>query len=163
VRAGEITFDTTLADLMPGTSYSLRAQIRDQDRVVGELTSREFQIGDLKDGRIAFTEKWRAEKLWDLHTPQNIYAADVSLVQQGGKLLDAAWPARFGYREFGIQGRDFTLNGTRIFLSAVPLDSAQVGAAWASYAGRGRPWSGSRAWASTSSIPTTMAASQGRT
>jgi hypothetical protein len=32
-----------------------------------------------------------------------------------------------------INGRDFYLNGTRIFLSAVPLDNAQVGAAWANY------------------------------
>ena len=42
-------------------------------------------------------------------------------------------PERFGFREFWIDGRDFYLNGTRIFLSAVPLDNAQVGAAWATY------------------------------
>ena len=35
---------------------------------------------------------------------------------------------RFGFREFWIDGRDFYLNGTRIFLSAVPLDNAQIGA-----------------------------------
>ena len=33
---------------------------------------------------------------------------------------------RFGFREFWIDGRDFYLNGTRIFLSALPLDNAQV-------------------------------------
>jgi len=37
------------------------------------------------------------------------------------------------FREFWIDGRDFYLNGTRIFLSAVPLDNAQVGAALATY------------------------------
>ncbi len=40
---------------------------------------------------------------------------------------------RFGFREFWIDGRDFFLNGTRIFLSAVPLDNAQIGAALANY------------------------------
>src|SRR5262249_359166 len=39
----------------------------------------------------------------------------------------------FGFREFWIEGRDFFLNGTRIFLSAVPLDNAQLGAALANY------------------------------
>ena len=42
---------------------------------------------------------------------------------------------RFGFREFWIDGRDFFLNGTRIFLSAVPLDNAQIGAGLASYEG----------------------------
>src|SRR5205814_4751224 len=52
----------------------------------------------------------------------------------GGRLLDAALPARFGFCEFRTQGRDFFLNGSRIFLSAVPLDNAEVDAATATYA-----------------------------
>ena len=40
---------------------------------------------------------------------------------------------RFGFREFWINGRDFYLNGSRIFLSVVPLDNAQIGAAAATY------------------------------
>src|SRR5205823_14259125 len=52
-----------------------------------------------------------------------------------GTLRDAFPPVRFGFREFWIDGRDFFLNGTRIFLSAVPLDSAQLGARAATYAG----------------------------
>ena len=88
-----------------------------------------------RNGRVAVTEKWKPEKLWDIHTPQNTYEAAVSLVEDGGKALDAAHPVRFGFREFWIDGRDFYLNGTRIFLSAVPLDNAQVSAAAASYEG----------------------------
>ena len=49
--------------------------------------------------------------------------------------MDIATPVRFGFREFWIQGRDFYLNGTRLYLSLVPLDNAQVGAALATYAG----------------------------
>ena len=44
-------------------------------------------------------------------------------------------PVRFGFREFWIEGRDFYLNGSRIHLSAVPLDNAQISADLASYAG----------------------------
>ena len=40
---------------------------------------------------------------------------------------------RFGFRELWIDGRDFYLNGTRLYLSVVPLDNAQVGAALATY------------------------------
>jgi hypothetical protein len=48
-------------------------------------------------------------------------------------VVDTSFKERFGFREFWIAGRDFILNGTRIFLSCVPLDNAQVGAAWATY------------------------------
>ena len=47
--------------------------------------------------------------------------------------MDTTHPVRFGFREFWIEGRDFFLNGSRIFLSSVPLDNAQVGAALANY------------------------------
>ena len=53
-------------------------------------------------------------------------------------MLDTACDERFGFREFWIDGRDFFLNGTRIFLSAVPLDNALVSAAQATYDGRSR-------------------------
>ena len=135
VRREEITFDTALAGLAPGASYALRVEVRDGERAVREFTSPPFRSGDLRDGRFAFTEKWKPEKLWDLHTPQNQYTAQVTLVEAGGRLLDAALPERFGFREFWIQGRDFFLNGSRLFLSVAPIDNAQVGAAWASYAG----------------------------
>ena len=101
----------------------------------GSSSARRSKRGDLQDGRFELTEKWKPEKLWDLHTPQNVYEAAVSLVEGGTGLVDAALPVRFGFREFWIDGRDFYLNGTRIFLSALPLDNAQVSAVTASYEG----------------------------
>jgi len=135
VRKGEITLSTALANLAPGAAYTLRAVITDHGRKVKEFTSRALRAGDLKEGRAAVSEKWKPEKLWDLHTPQNTYEAAVSLVEEGGRVLDAACPLRFGFREFWIEGRDFYLNGSRIFLSALPLDNAQVSAAAANYEG----------------------------
>jgi beta-galactosidase/beta-glucuronidase len=134
VRKGEIAFDVGLLAPDAAAQYALRAELSDGDRSVGVFTSKPFKGDELKEVRIAFTEKWRAEKLWDVHTPQNTYSASISLLDGGGKVVDTALPVRFGFREFWIEGRDFYLNGTRIFLNSVPFDNAHVGAAWCTYA-----------------------------
>ena len=129
VRTWEIAFDTALQGLSADGKYALRARVTDGGRSVGEFTSNAFQAADLKDGRFTFTASWKPEKLWDINTPQNMYQLNLSLVDDGGKVLDAALPSRFGFREFWIDGRDFYLNGTRVFLCGVPLNNAQIGAA----------------------------------
>ena len=135
VRKGEVTCDVALEGLEADGLYGLQAAIVDDGRAVSEFAGKRFRRGDLKGGRIAFAHRWRPGKLWDIHTPRNTHVLCLSLLDAGGKVLDAALPVRFGFREFWIDGRDFYLNGTRIFLSAVPLDNAQVGAAPACYAG----------------------------
>ncbi|MCK4282908.1 MAG: hypothetical protein KAX44_01220, partial [Candidatus Brocadiae bacterium] len=117
VRNWQITFDTALDGVDPRARYALRAQVRDGERTVKEFTSEPFRGADVSDGRIAVTEDWHPEKLWDLHTPENQYDLTLSLLDGDGRLLDEALPERFGFREFWIDGRDFYLNGTRVFLS----------------------------------------------
>ena len=117
VRNSQITFDTALDGVNPRARYALRAQVRDGGRTVKEFTSRPFRGADVSDGRIAVTEDWRPDKLWDLHTPENQYDVTLSLLDGDGRLLDEALSERFGFREFWIDGRDFYLNGSRIFLS----------------------------------------------
>jgi beta-galactosidase len=133
VRRWQITFDTALVALDAKARYVLRARIKDGNRQVEEFTSKPFQESDLINGRIAIPEHWRPEKLWDTHTPRNQYEVSLSLLDAGGKLLDTALPARFGFRELWIDGRDFYLNGTRIYLSAVPIDNAQGSSTMAGY------------------------------
>ena len=135
VRNWEITFEAGLDGLAADAQYAIRAEIADNGRGIETFTSKPFTAGDLNSGRLAFTEKWKPDKLWDISTPQNQYELSLSLLEADGKVLDTSQPSRFGFRELWIEGRDFHLNGTRIFLSAVPLDNAQVGAAWATYAG----------------------------
>ncbi len=135
VRKGQITLGVALEDLTPHKRYTLRATITDHGHKVREFVSKSFEAGDLQGGRFELTEKWKPEKLWDLHTPENVYEAAVSLVEGDDKVSDAALPVRFGFRELWIDGRDFYLNGTRIFLSALPVDNAAVSALTASYAG----------------------------
>jgi beta-galactosidase len=133
VRQWVITCDAAVDGVLPGEPCSLLARITEGGREVKTFKGASFTAGDLKNGRISVAGNWKAGKLWDVHTPQNQYELQLSLVDAAGRLLDA-WPAvRFGFREFWIDGRDFYLNGSRIFLSAVPLDNAQIGAAWATY------------------------------
>jgi hypothetical protein len=133
VRNSEISIEAGLEGLAADGSYVLRARISDNGRDVREFTSEEFRAGDLEAGRIAFTENWLPDKLWDIHTPANMYDLSLSLLDGGDGVLDTGHPVRFGFREFWIEGRDFYLNGSRLFLSAVPLDNAQISAWTASY------------------------------
>ncbi|HZZ57290.1 MAG TPA: hypothetical protein VFE31_05620 [Opitutaceae bacterium] len=134
VRRWEITFDAAVENLAADESCTLRAEVREAGGGSRVFTSPRFGPADVKDGRFAFTQRWKPEKLWDTCTPQNMCELRLSLVDQAGRVLDAALPERFGFREFWIDGRDFYLNGTRIFLCATPFDNAQLGAAWATYA-----------------------------
>jgi hypothetical protein len=134
-RRGELTVSAALASLAADAAHALRVQIQQDGRAAPEFIGKPFRFGDLKNGPSMVTETWMPKKLWDIHTPQNTLTAQVLLVDASGHLLDAYMPVRFGFREFWIDGRDFYLNGTRIHLSAVPLDNAQISARTASYEG----------------------------
>ena len=132
-RRGTVTIVAKVANLSPNSSYRLKMVVREGSQVVHEVISPKARGRELEGGQFVFTDPWRPEKVWDIHTPQNKYSVEVSLLDESGRTLDEFWTQRWGFREFWIEGRDFYLNGTRIFLSAVPLDNAQVGAAWATY------------------------------
>jgi len=117
VRNWQITFNTALEDVQPEAAYALRAVVKDGGETVEEFTSKPFRGSDVSNGRIAVTDDWHPDKLWDIHTPENQYDVTVSLLDANGNLLDQALPERFGFREFWVDGRDFYLNGTRVFLS----------------------------------------------
>jgi hypothetical protein len=134
VRRWELATEATLRELAPDATYRLEARVRDADRVVKEFRGPVFRGAEAREGRFSWAEPWRPEKLWDLHTPHHQYELELALRDGEGRLVDVLPPARFGFREFWIEGRDFYLNGSRIFLSAVPLDNAEVSVATATYA-----------------------------
>jgi beta-galactosidase len=134
VRKSEITFDVRLEGLEPNKQYSLRANVTDGGKPISAFVVNPFKVSDLADGRFVSSVPWDPGRHWDLNSPGNLYQLDLSLLDDKANVLDTSWRQPFGFREFWIDGRDFYLNGTRIFLSAVPLDNAQLGAAWANYA-----------------------------
>ncbi|MCK4282722.1 MAG: hypothetical protein KAX44_00270, partial [Candidatus Brocadiae bacterium] len=126
VRKGELTLEVALTDLEPGKDYRLRALVKQNGQVVKQLETGPFQAAALKNGRYTFAGPWKPDDLWDMHTPQNMQTLELSLLDANGELLDAYRPVRFGFREFWIDGRDFRLNGTRIFCFALPLENART-------------------------------------
>ena len=134
VRKWALTLTALLHGLDEGKSYRLRARVLDGEAEVLTAESRPFTSADLENDRFSFSAPWRPDKLWDTDAPENTYDVALDLLE-GGALADAYHPVRFGFREFWIEGRDFYLNGSRVHLRAVPIDSAQIGPANASYAG----------------------------
>ena len=118
VARGKITFVADLAGLPEdpaGARYVLSAS------VAGCGEEKRFESGPLApgtNGTVRFTAPWRDAKLWDTHTPTNLYACTLSLRDADGALLDEALPFRFGFREVRLAGRDILLNGVPIHLRA---------------------------------------------
>jgi hypothetical protein len=133
VRKWEISFSASVQNLSPEARYGLRAEILENGHEVADFSRNGLEVFDRTSYDFSFAQHWKPEKLWDTHTPQNRYELRLSLLDSAGNVLDTALPQPFGFREFWIEGRDFYLNGSRIFLCAVPLDNAQIGAAWATY------------------------------
>ncbi len=73
VRRGELSLDVGLEQLAPDQRYRLSGRVTDSGRVVKQFQRAAFTAADLRNGRLTFTGPWRAEKLWDLHTPQHHY------------------------------------------------------------------------------------------
>lgn len=134
VRSGRIRFRVNVTNHLSGT---LRARVRvtAPDGEVMEATGTAMKGGGTGIMGVGFGKRWKPKNLWDIHTPTNQCEAVFSLIDENDRVVDQALPMKFGFREFSIEGRDFYLNGSRIFLSAVPLDNAEVGAAWATYEG----------------------------
>ena len=132
-RKREITFKVNLENIPRELPFKLHYAISRNENEVIDFTSNFFNADDLDDSCFIFTADWLADKLWDIHTPGNMYDCTISLFGKNDKPLDIAFTTRFGFREFWIEGRDFYLNGSRIYLSAVPLDNALIGAALANY------------------------------
>ena len=132
VRRWEVSFSATLRDLGASAKYRIRARVTDENGAAREFIGPPFGADALTGGRFTSTFAWKPEKLWDIHTPRNTHLLSLSLLDSQ-TVLDTAFSERFGFREFWIEGRDFYLNGSRIFLSMVPLDNAQISAAMAGY------------------------------
>ncbi len=133
VREGSITIDAECVGLGQKSRYALQATIREDGRVVKTIKGPLFAAADLVEGRAQLRADWRPNRLWDIHTPGNQHTLSLSLVDENAVPLDTAFDERFGFREFWIEGKDFHLNGSRVFLCAVPLDNAQVSAGLATY------------------------------
>ena len=126
VERGEISFFAALEGARAGERFSLSAEVSG----CGGRTSFSGEGTADADGVVKFSAPWRDAKTWDVHTPENMYSAKVSVARPDcpNAAVDETPPFRFGFREVKIDGRDLLLNGTRIHLRALPCTSMTRGA-----------------------------------
>lgn len=132
VVKGELLLDAGVV-LPNGGRYRFDGVIADHGKVVKTFSS---PLMTLKKGaqRVSFREKWKAEKLWDLDSPENLYTLELSLKSEDGKEIDRLFPELFGFREFSVDGRNFLLNGKKIHLRSMGVNLTGSGADKASAA-----------------------------
>ncbi len=78
----------------------------------------ESDMLDLHPGEekeILFSRDWQNPLLWDWRNP-NLYTCTLESIAADGSKLDASFPVRFGFREFAIDGKNYTLNGKTVHL-----------------------------------------------
>ncbi|SDD24263.1 beta-galactosidase [Niabella drilacis] len=66
---------------------------------------------------LSFTKTIPAVKAWTAETP-NLYTLFITLKNKGGEILEVV-PVRVGFRSIEIKGRDFLVNGKRVFFKGV--------------------------------------------
>lgn len=109
-----LDLDVELRNAKSG-DYEVSVKIVDASNgEVAKRFSREFALAG--EPKVKLSEKWENPKLWDVNQP-NLYFAEISL-KKNGKTLDTT-KTRFGFREFKIDGKHFSLNGKRVRL--IPL------------------------------------------
>ena len=68
-----------------------------------------------EEKEIVFSRNWNDPLLWDWQNP-NLYTCTLESIGTDGRKLDSTFPIRFGFREFGIEGKNYKLNGKTVHL-----------------------------------------------
>jgi hypothetical protein len=115
VRRSELNLAIDLQGLPADNQFTLRATVTRDGNTIKEFTSNPFTAKDLANGRITLTQNW-TDQLWDLHSAQNLYGLQVSLIDANGKTVDTSFPERFGFR--GVTAGELA--------GSEPKESAQI-------------------------------------
>ncbi|WP_303056023.1 glycoside hydrolase family 2 TIM barrel-domain containing protein [Victivallis vadensis] len=119
----QIEFDVGFHELVAGT-YLLEATVSGPDGFSRTFPAKTVMADGKGGTRFSLIYDWIAPRLWDIDTPENLYTVEISLKDLQGHILDRFYPEEFGFREFGIEGRNFLLNGKIIHLRALPIDNS---------------------------------------
>jgi beta-galactosidase/beta-glucuronidase len=88
-RQSEVTFWAGVKGLAAGGRYKLQAHIMEQGRQITEFTGPTFVGAEVTNGYATFTAAWKPPKLWDIHTPENQYDAQMSLLDAAGRAVES--------------------------------------------------------------------------
>lgn len=56
--------------------------------------------------------RWREAQPWSPENPK-LYELELVIEDEGGQVIEAGYPVRFGFRDFGIRDSNFSLNGEK--------------------------------------------------
>ena len=83
------------------------------DKTGREVKQLQHSVSPGDPPAIALSIPWETPHLWSLDDPY-LYTVQARL-EADSQLVDEPYPVKFGFREFWIEGRDFILNGKRMF------------------------------------------------
>jgi len=122
-RKKQITFASEISGLENEKKYSIKAAIMDRGgNNVKVFTSDDFTKQEYENGKAKLTFDWIDPLLWDVNTPQNMYTAVLTLIENGQE-VDRTIGEKFGFREYWIDGQNYVLNGKVIHLRAYHLEN----------------------------------------
>ena len=109
VRKKKVEIRTTIVN-----TGKKKQTLRVQAVIKGDQAPRPFlspaitlQPGEERSVR--FSESWNNPKLWDFQNP-NLYICSLQILNGENRMIDEAFPIRFGFREFRIDGKNYRLN-----------------------------------------------------
>ena len=122
---------------MPPAEHLVQATMRGVNDQSTKIIKGKVRVG--KDGAFRLTDAWPEAKLWDIHTPQNLYTCQIAILDKRGNVIDETVPFKFGYREIRLVGREILLNGKPVHLRSTFLGTPRWGADY-SCRGHNREW-----------------------
>jgi len=117
---------TFRAHVSPWKSYRYTSPVADAQATVSKLGARTISPGR---SEVTFELKMESPIEWDLETPflyhVQLYATETGAFRKGREKLIGQ--ARFGFREFKVDGAQFRLNGKRCFLPGIQINEPTRG------------------------------------
>jgi hypothetical protein len=119
-KTRRVTLDIALPDLPTDRDYTLTNTISFEGNPV--LTFKPLEVPGGAAHRVTVERRWRKPILWG-PTVFPLLQLTTELRRADGALLDRA-DARFGFREFSVEGRHLVWNGKRVKFSSRPFLSS---------------------------------------
>lgn len=110
VRDETLTIRAAVRNGDTNTTYRLAGSAELDGRPVFEFSP---QPAQRREDSLTLTVPWKDAAKWDFDHPR-LHRIRIRLLAEDGALLDETLPITMGFREFGIQGRAFVLNGTPV-------------------------------------------------
>ena len=120
-REKTLSVDVDVKSTPAGKPASIRIQITDTDGQGGQLPSAvTVPLTATGEATQTVTIPWASPRLWQLGDGY-LYQLKATLLDAQGKVVHAAEPQSFGFREIWVAGREIMMNGRPVRLRLAPV------------------------------------------